>query len=85
MPHGTHPPEELLEVLVLAADEMSPPLRDAVTQHVQECDLCRHVLSLLIRFYRAVEREGRPPHAAALLRVVHADDPAEPPSRAASA
>jgi len=91
MPHGAkehtrdhsanHPPEEVLEVLVLDADELSPALRGAITQHAQACVACREILALLIQFHRdlVIEDASASPHIDALVRVVFRDyDAAHP-------
>lgn len=73
-PRVDHPPEELLEVLVLAAEELSPALHDAVTAHARGCVLCRSVLGLLLQFHRAVDAEAASSHPDALVRTVFAEE-----------
>jgi hypothetical protein len=76
MDSGTivHPPEELLEVLLLASEELSPELLRAVAGHVHECRLCRKVRDLLLHYHNVVEAAGRSPHVDAMVRVAFVGD-----------
>lgn len=78
-PHTDHPAEALLEVLVLAAHELSPPVHEAVTAHARGCAMCRSVLQLLLQFHRAVDAEVASTHADPLVRAVFLENDAVRP------
>ena len=73
-----HPPEELLELLVLSPAEISPDLLAPLTAHLHACRLCRSVLDLLLyhhsRCRLMAETEGRSPQAEALIRIAFEAD-----------